>query len=154
MMSKTLTIKKNEINSSIKLYNITLFMKTSIDTGTTLGPYSPGLEITVGNDKMLFISGQLGIDQTNGNLVSANFNEQATQVFKNIGAILEKAGYTFNNIVKLTIYLIDLKNFGAVNETCSKHFTKPFPARATVQIAKLPKDALIEIEAIAFKKTS
>ncbi len=124
-------------------------MKIPVQVGTTLGPYSPGLQVNVGTGKILFVSGQIGIEPESGNLVSPDFGRQTEQVFKNIRAVLHKAGYELGDIVKLTIYLTDLKNFAAVNESCKAYFNEPFPARATVQVAALPKEALIEIDAIA-----
>ncbi|MBP9718378.1 Rid family detoxifying hydrolase [Candidatus Gracilibacteria bacterium] len=121
--------------------------KRAISVGTTLGPYSPGLEFQH-TDRVLFVSGQIPID-AEGNVVSTEFAAQAAQVFNNIRGILKAGEYEMKDVLKLTIYLTDLSNFAAVNEECKKNFAEPFPARATVQISALPKGVLLEVEAIA-----
>ena len=125
--------------------------KNPFHVGTTLGPYTPGLEISCTNSKILFVSGQIPIDQNSGEIVSVEFGKQARQVFANLSTILKKGGYELKDVVKLTIFLTDLQNFPAVNELCKEFLHEPFPARSTVQISALPKGALLEIEAIAFK---
>ena len=122
--------------------------KRPIQTGTPLGPYSPAMEVKFAGGTMLFVSGQIGIDTT-GSLVSAEFGAQAEQVFLNLSAILEKAGRGFSDVVKVTIFLTDLANFAMVNELCKQYFKEPYPARATVQVAALPKGAQVEIEVTA-----
>lgn len=125
--------------------------KNPIHVGTTLGPYTPGLEIPCANSKILFVSGQIPIDQNTGEIISADFEKQARQVFANLSALLEKGGYNLKDVVKLTIFLTDLQNFSVVNEVCKEYLREPFPARSTVQISALPKGALLEIEAVALK---
>lgn len=124
--------------------------KRAINVGTTLGPYSPGLEFTQ-SEKVLFVSGQIPIDPATGNVVSAEFSAQAAQVFSNIRGVLTASGYEMKDVVKLTIFMTDLSHFAAVNDECKKNFSEPFPARATVQVAALPKGVMIEVEAIALK---
>lgn len=111
-----------------------------------IGPYS---QATMKNNT-LFISGQLGIDPTSGNLVEG-FEAQTTMVFANIKAILEAAGMGFSNIVKCSVFLKDLNDFAVMNEINSRYFSAPYPAREAVQVARLPKDGLIEISVIAMR---
>lgn len=123
-------------------------MKKQINTQSApaaIGPYSQG--VIAGN--LLFVSGQIPIDPATGNVVSESIESQTTQVFKNLLAIISEAGSTFDDVVKLTIYLTDLENFAAVNKTMESFFSKPFPARATIEVSRLPKDVGVEIDAIA-----
>lgn len=112
------------------------------------GPYSQA--IAAGN--FIFISGQLAFDPETMKIVGETAPEQAEQVLENIGAILEEAGVGFENIVKATVLLDDIKDFTAVNEVYAKHFSGAYPARAAYQVAKLPLGALVEIEAIAYRE--
>jgi 2-iminobutanoate/2-iminopropanoate deaminase len=109
-----------------------------------IGPYSQAIEI----DGFLFTAGQIGIDPNNGELKSS-VEEQAEQALKNLTAILEAAGYTSDDVVKTTIFLARIEDFPKVNEIYSRFFRKPYPARSTVAVASLPKNALVEIELIA-----
>ena len=113
-----------------------------------IGPYSQG--VIAGN--FLFISGQIAIDPDKNEMISGTIEEQAEQVLKNIGAILNEAGLTYDNVVKTTVYLTDLNDFGKMNEVYARFFKNNPPARAAIQVSKLPKGAKIEIEAIAFLK--
>lgn len=108
-----------------------------------LGPYSAG--IATGN--LTFLSGQLGLDPATGELAQGVV-AQAEQALKNIEALLAAAGATFGNVVKTTVFLADIADFDAVNEVYGAHFTEPYPARSAVQVAALPKGALVEIECI------
>ena len=108
-----------------------------------LGPYSAG--IAAGN--LAFLSGQLGLDPATGELAEGVV-AQAEQALKNIEALLTAAGATFGNVVKTTVFLANIADFDAVNEVYGAHFTEPFPARSAVQVAALPKGALVEIECI------
>jgi len=110
-----------------------------------IGPYSQAIQ--VGN--MLFSSGQLGMDPATGNFVEGGVKEQAIQVFKNIHAILDEAGYTVENIVKTTVFLADMADFAVVNEVYAAQFEGDFPARSAVAVKTLPKNGLVEIEFIA-----
>ena len=112
-----------------------------------IGPYSQAIQ--AGN--MLFASGQLGIDPTTGNFVEGGAKEQTVQVFKNIHAILNEAGYTTNDIVKTTVFLADMNDFAAMNEIYATQFEGTFPARSAVAVKTLPKNGLVEIEFIAIK---
>ena len=108
-----------------------------------LGPYSAG--IRTGN--LAFLSGQLGLDPATGELAEGVV-AQAEQALKNVEALLIAAGATFDNVVKTTVFLADIADFNAVNEVYGSRFTEPFPARSAVQVAALPKGALVEIECI------
>ncbi len=115
-----------------------------------IGPYSQA--VLVEAKEMLFISGQIPVDPVSGNIVSTDIKEQATQVLKNIRAILDEAGMDMNNVVKTTIFLKDMNRFAEVNEIYRGFFGESnFPARATVEVSRLPKDVQIEIEAVAIR---
>lgn len=111
---------------------------------SAIGPYSQA--ICTGD--RLYISGQLGVDAATGTLPET-FAEQAGNVMKNIGFILAEAGFDFTNIVKTTIFLDDLENFGAVNEIYGAYFPDYKPARSCFEVSRLPKNAKVEIEVIA-----
>ncbi|TNF65716.1 MAG: RidA family protein [Gammaproteobacteria bacterium] len=101
-------------------------------------------------DQTLYVSGQIGFDPKTMQVVSDDFTEQAHQVFKNLGAIVEAAGGGYSDFVKLSIFLKDLSNFAQVNEVMGQYFNQPYPARAAVEVSRLPKDVAIEIEGIAY----
>lgn len=113
-----------------------------------LGPYSAG----IATEELVFLSGQLGAD-TKGNLVSEDVVGQAKKAFENIGVLLEVSGLTYDDIVKTTVFLSDMNDFAKVNEEYAKYFNKPFPARSCFEVAKLPKNAKVEIECIAIKNS-
>ena len=111
-----------------------------------IGPYSQAIK--AGN--LLFCSGQIPLDPKSGEMVGASdVREQVRQVMRNLEAVLAAGGASFASVVKTTIYLKDLADFGAVNEIYGAHFKEAPPARATVQVAGLPRGALVEIDAIA-----
>ena len=112
-----------------------------------IGPYSQAIQ--AGN--MLFISGQIAIQKTSGNLITGNITYETNQVMKNLGEILKSAGMDFSNVVKSTIFLKDMGNFPLVNEAYGKNFPTNPPARETVEVSRLPKDVNVEISAIAVK---
>lgn len=112
-----------------------------------IGPYSQAVQ--AGNT--LFASGQLGIDPATGEFVADDVKGQTVQVFKNIHAILEEAGYAISEVVKTTVFLADMGDFAAMNEVYATQFEGSFPARSTVAVKTLPKNALVEIEIIAVK---
>ena len=109
-----------------------------------IGPYSQAVRC----DSWLFLSGQLPLDQA-GVMVRGGVAEQTEQVILNLKAVLQEAGLDLSAVVKTTVYMIDLKEFPAMNEVYARHFPAPHPARATVQVSALPKAAAVEIEAIA-----
>ncbi|GAA9981393.1 RidA family protein [Helicobacter pylori] len=112
-----------------------------------IGPYSQA----IATNDLVFISGQLGIDASTGEFKGTDIYSQTTQSMENIKAILKEAGLGMDSVVKTTILLKSLDDFSVVNEIYGSYFKEPYPARATFQVAKLPKDALVEIEAIAIK---
>ena len=110
-----------------------------------IGPYSQAVK--AGN--MIFCSGQIPIDPATGEFVSSDVTEQTEQVFTNLKAVLEAAGASLDNVVKTTVFLADMGEFAAMNEVYGRHFLENKPARATVQAARLPRDARVEIDCIA-----
>ena len=123
-------------------------MKEKIHTDhapAAIGPYSQA--IRVGNT--IYISGQIPVDPSTGNIDAADAAGQTKQSLENIKAILETAGVGMNSVVKTTVLLADINDFGAMNEVYKTYFAEPFPARAAFQAANLPKAAKVEIEAIA-----
>ena len=112
-----------------------------------IGPYSQAVEF----DNMLITSGQLGLDPKTGAFVEGGVTEQTEQVFRNLKAILDEAGYTFDHVIKTTCFLADMADFAAMNAVYEKHFSGAFPARSAVAVKTLPKNRLIEIEVIARK---
>jgi 2-iminobutanoate/2-iminopropanoate deaminase len=112
-----------------------------------IGPYSQA--VVAGN--WVYTSGQLGLDPETGSLAEG-VQEQARQALSNVRAILEEAGASLDHVVKTTVFLKDMNDFAAVNEVYSSFFTEPYPARSAVEVARLPKDGLVEIEAVARKK--
>ena len=124
-------------------------MKKKITTNKApeaIGPYSQGIE----TENLIFLSGQIPLDPDNMKLVQGNEN-QIRQVFKNIEAICIEAGLNLNHIVKLNVSLQDLSLFSLVNEVMKELFVEPYPARAALQVARLPLDSSIEVEAILAK---
>lgn len=110
-----------------------------------IGPYSQAVKV----NGMVFCSGQIPIDPATGEFVSGGIAEQTEQVFKNLGEVLKAAGASFDSVVKTSVFLADMGDFAAMNEIYGRYFDSNKPARATVQAARLPKDALVEIDCIA-----
>jgi 2-iminobutanoate/2-iminopropanoate deaminase len=110
-----------------------------------IGPYSPA--IRTGN--LLFLSGQVGLDPSTGALVGRDISEQTDQVMRNIGALLQAAGTDFAHVVRTTVFLADMDEFAKMNEVYARYVVDPPPARSTVQVARLPRDARVEIDVIA-----
>ena len=109
-----------------------------------IGPYSQAVKA----GGLMFISGQIPLNPETGDIVSGSIEDEANQVLQNIKSICEAAGHGMEDIVKITIFLTDLGNFATVNEVMKKHFSEPYPARATVEISGLPLGVNVEIEAI------
>ena len=109
-----------------------------------IGPYSQAVQW----GDVVFISGQIPLDPENGQLNNATFEDETNQVLDNLEAICQEAGGTLDRILKLTIYLTDLSKFDVVNSIMASRFSEPFPARATLEISKLPKEVSIEMDAI------
>jgi 2-iminobutanoate/2-iminopropanoate deaminase len=123
-------------------------MRRAVSTSkapAAIGPYSQAIE----DGGFLFLSGQIPLDPATGQIVAGGIEAQTRQVFANIAAILDEAGLSFDAVVSATVYVADMNDFAKVNEIYATYFTAPAPARATVQVARLPKDALVEIQVIA-----
>jgi 2-iminobutanoate/2-iminopropanoate deaminase len=110
-----------------------------------LGPYSPAIRA----GGFLFISGQVPVDPATGTVVNGDIAAQTEQVMRNIGSLLKAAGLGYEHLVRMTVFLSDLNEFAAMNESYGKFVVDPPPARATVQVARLPRDVKVEIDAIA-----
>ncbi len=122
-------------------------MKTIINTDnapSAIGTYSQAVKV----NNTVYLSGQIPLVPATMEIVSEDFTEQTQQVFKNLVAVCEAAGGNINDMVKVNIFLQDLANFATVNEVMSQYFTQPYPARAAVQVARLPKDVAIEIDGV------
>ena len=115
------------------------------DAPKAMGAYSPAIK--AGN--LLFISGQIPLDPATGNLVAGDISAQADRVMRNVSALLRAAGLGFEHVVRTTVFLADMNDFAGMNEVYSRYIVDPPPARATVQVARLPRDVRIEIDAIA-----
>jgi 2-iminobutanoate/2-iminopropanoate deaminase len=115
-----------------------------------IGPYSQAVVVPIGDGKrMVFCSGQVPLDPVTGDMVEGDITAQTEQVLANLGAVLASAGATFAHVVRTTIFLTDLGDFAAVNAAYGEKFPIEAPARATVQVSRLPKDARVEIDCIA-----
>ncbi|PXW92152.1 2-iminobutanoate/2-iminopropanoate deaminase [Streptohalobacillus salinus] len=126
-------------------------MKKEIQTKNApqaIGPYSQAIDV----GELLFISGQIPFDPVSMTVVGDDIERQTKQVMENLQAVCEEAGRTLDDVVKFTIYLTDLNDFNALNETYASFLTAPYPARATVEVAKLPKGVKVEIDAIVGRK--
>lgn len=124
-------------------------MKKELSTSNApkaIGPYSQGVIF----NNLIFTSGQIPLNPENMQMVEGIEN-QAIRVFENIKAILESSNSNMDKVIKTTIFLKNLKDFDVVNAIYEKYFNKPYPARSCVEVAKLPKDALIEVEVIAYQ---
>ena len=118
---------------------------SSADAPKAIGPYSQAIK--AGN--LLFLSGQIPLDPTSGNIVDGDITAQTDRVFQNIKAVLAVAGASFANVVRTTVFLADMNEFAAMNAVYGKYVVDPPPARSTVQVARLPKDVRVEIDVIA-----
>ena len=116
------------------------------DAPKAIGPYSPALKI--GN--LIFASGQLPVDTATGELAEGSIEAQAQKALDNLRLVLQPFGIGLEHIVKVTIFLKDMNNFSRVNEIYGQYFSSDFPARSCIEVARLPKDAQIEVEAIAY----
>jgi 2-iminobutanoate/2-iminopropanoate deaminase len=118
---------------------------SSPNAPNAIGPYSPAVRA----GQLLFLSGQIPIDPDTGNLVAGDIGIETRRVMDNIGALLAAARLTFAAVVRTTVFLTDMNDFGQMNEAYGSYFAEPYPARATVQVARLPRDARVEIDVIA-----
>lgn len=112
---------------------------------TPSGLYSQAIK----SGNTIYLAGQIPLDPVTMQMMDADFRTQVTQVFKNLQAVCEASGTKIDNIVKLTVYLMDLNDFAVMNEVMTEFFTEPYPARTTIQVAALPKNSKIEVDAIA-----
>ena len=118
---------------------------SAADAPKAIGPYSHAIRA----GELLFISGQVPIDPATGNLIDGDITAQTRRVMANLAAVLQAGGLSLHNVVRTTIFLADMSDFAAVNAVYGSFFSEPYPARATVQVSRLPKDARVEIDAIA-----
>jgi 2-iminobutanoate/2-iminopropanoate deaminase len=126
-------------------------MKKQVQTDKApkaIGPYSQGI---IANG-FVFCSGQIPIDPATGNLLNGTIEDETRQVLKNVGAVLEAAGSSYDDVVKTTVFLQDMNDFAKMNSIYAEFFKTPYPARAAVQVARLPRDVKVEIEAVALVK--
>ena len=120
---------------------------SSPDAPAAVGPYSQGISA----GPWLFTAGQIPLDPATGELVEGDAEAQTRRVLENLKALLNARGFDFSNVVKTTVFLVDLADFAKMNGVYSSCFNEPFPARSTIQVAALPKGARVEIEAVAFE---
>jgi 2-iminobutanoate/2-iminopropanoate deaminase len=118
---------------------------SSADAPKAIGPYSQAVRA----GQLLFVSGQVPLDPATGEIVGGDIATQTRRVFENLGAVLKAGGRSFNDVVRTTVFLADMNDFAEVNKVYGSYFSEPYPARATVQVARLPKDARVEIDVIA-----
>jgi 2-iminobutanoate/2-iminopropanoate deaminase len=118
---------------------------SSADAPKAIGPYSQAVRA----GQLLFVSGQVPLDPATGQIVSGDIAAQTRRVFDNLAAVLKAGGRSFADVVRTTVFLADMNDFAAVNDVYGTYFSEPYPARATVQVARLPKDARVEIDVIA-----
>ena len=133
-----------------KLLKGVFYMKKIISTDKApqaIGPYSQAIEV----NGLVFTSGVIPINPATGELVTGDITAQADQAIGNLAALLKESGVSMDNVIKTTVFIKDMNHFGKVNEIYAKYFTSDFPARSCVEVARLPKDVLIEIEAIGTK---
>ena len=118
---------------------------TAAGAPAAIGPYSPAIRA----GQLLFISGQIPLRPETGELVGGSIAAQTEQVMRNIAALLDAAGVSFEQVVRTTVFMVDLAEFAAMNDVYARFVTSPAPARATVQVSRLPRDVRVEIDAIA-----
>lgn len=116
-----------------------------------IGPYSQGIYVSWDNrQQMLYTSGQVAIDPATGNFISGDIKEQTRQVMENLSALLKEGKSDFKKVIKTTVFIKNMDDFAAMNEVYAEYFGESKPARSTVEVSRLPKDALVEIELIAY----
>lgn len=119
----------------------------STNAPEAIGPYSQAIQA----GDFIYVSGQIGVDPKSGDVVDG-IRQQTKQVLDNLQAVLKEADVDFTNVVKFTIYLTSMDDFATVNEIYGSYLTKPYPARVCVEVSRLPKDVVVEMDAIAYKK--
>lgn len=122
---------------------------SSPDAPKAIGPYSQAVRA----GQLLFLSGQVPLDPATGEIVSGDIAAQTRRVFENLAAVLKAGGRSLSDVVRTTVFLADMNDFVEVNKVYGSYFSEPYPARATVQVARLPKDARVEIDLIASYET-
>jgi 2-iminobutanoate/2-iminopropanoate deaminase len=122
---------------------------SSPDAPKAIGPYSQAVRA----GQLLFLSGQVPLDPATGEIVSGDIAAQTRRVLENLAAVLKAGGRSFSDVVRTTVFLADMSDFAEVNKVYGSYFSEPYPARATVQVARLPKDARVEIDVIASYET-
>jgi 2-iminobutanoate/2-iminopropanoate deaminase len=123
-------------------------MRDAVSTASApaaIGPYSQAVR----TESLLFVSGQIALDPATGTMVEGGVAVQTHRVFRNLAAILEAAGSSLDRVLRTTVFLADMNDFAAMNEVYGTYFSSPAPARSTIQAARLPKDARVEIDVIA-----
>jgi len=123
-------------------------MKQTVRTDSAPAPVGPYCQ-AVAWDRLVFTSGQIGLDPQTGQMVSGGVAAEAEQVFANLAAVLKAAGSGLDRALKVTVFLVDMKDFGPVNEVYARHFAEPYPARSCFAVAGLPKSARVEVELVA-----
>lgn len=121
---------------------------TTSDAPAAIGPYSQAIRA----GDFLFLSGQIPLDPATGKLVEGSVGDQTHRVLRNLDAILKAAGASFAQVVKTNVYLADMSDFAAMNDIYGTYFPAPYPARATIQAARLPRDVRVEIDLVAYLK--
>jgi 2-iminobutanoate/2-iminopropanoate deaminase len=125
-------------------------MRRTVETEEAPKPVGPYAQAVLAGD-FVFVAGQIGLDPATGRIVGGGTREELVRVLENLAAVLRAAGHTLDDVVKTTVYLVDLTEMGLVNEVYARYFPAPHPARATVQVAALPAGARVEIEAVALR---
>ncbi len=115
-----------------------------------IGPYSQAIRISAESSKLVYTSGQLAIDPVKGEFTGGDIKEQTRRSIENVSSILKEAGSELKKVIKTTVFIKDMNDFAAMNEVYNEYFGESKPARSTVEVARLPKDALVEIETIAY----
>ena len=115
-----------------------------------IGPYSQAIRLNTSNSKLVYTSGQVAIDPADGNIVEGGIKEQTQRALENIKSVLSASGTELSHVIKTTVFLKNMNDFVSMNEVYSEYFIESKPARSTVEVARLPKDALVEIEVIAY----
>lgn len=124
-------------------------MRKRVYTENAPAPIGPYSQAVIGSGCFVFTAGQIPIDPQTGNIVDGDIKLQTKQALNNLSAILAASGATLHSVVKTTVYLTDMKDFVGMNEVYSEYFSESLPARTTIEVSKLPRDAKVEIEAIA-----
>ena len=148
-LANTAITRKTSCFSCFAKKNKEDFMQKVISTDkapAAIGPYSQAIEV----NGMVYTSGVIPVDPATGN-IAEGVEAQAEQAFKNLCNLVEESGSKVENIIKTTVFIKEMNDFGKINEIYKKYFKEPFPARSCVEVARLPKDVLLEVEAIAWK---